>query len=192
MVWAQTPGGVIAAGGELPWDVPEDFEHFRATVAGRPVIAGRATWESMPPRWRANRAARGDRSVVVTRDASWGTSPEAAGTEVAHSMAAAVALLGERDGHDGEPGTDQGVTDIWVMGGGQIYSLGMAFADVLLVTEIDVPEPTGALTLAPGIDADQWQEDTPSDLGAWRTSRTGTRWRVRRLRATRRDERVDA
>ena len=56
MVWAQTPGGVIAADGELPWDVPEDFEHFRLTVAGRPVIVGRTTWESMPPRWRENRA----------------------------------------------------------------------------------------------------------------------------------------
>ncbi|WP_454300128.1 dihydrofolate reductase [Salana multivorans] len=68
MVWAQTPGGVIAADGHLPWDVPEDFQHFRDTVAGRPVVVGRATWESMPKPWRRRRAAR---SVVVTRDPEW-------------------------------------------------------------------------------------------------------------------------
>ena len=49
MVWAQTPGGVIASNGDLPWDVPEDFAHFRATVRGHGVIMGRATWDSMPP-----------------------------------------------------------------------------------------------------------------------------------------------
>lgn len=68
MVWAQTPGGVIAADGDEPWDVPEDFQHFRDTVAGRPVVVGRRTWESMPKPWRRRRAAR---SVVVTRDPEW-------------------------------------------------------------------------------------------------------------------------
>lgn len=172
MVWAQTPGGVIAADGELPWDVPEDFEHFRLTVAGRPVIVGRATWESMPPRWRENRVARGDVNVVVTRG-DW----SAPGVAVAHSMAQAVALA--QEGTTAQPASAQ---EVWVMGGGQIYALGLELADLLVVSEIDVPEPTGELTPSPAWSPLEWVEATPPDVAGWRTSRTGTRWRIRHLR----------
>lgn len=163
-VWAQTPAGVIASGGELPWDVPEDFAHFRATVKGHPIIVGRATWDSMPPAWRRNRTAT---SVVITR----GELDPEPGVAVARSMAHAVDLLAA------EPDPER-----WIIGGGQIYALGMAVADLLVVSEIDVPEPAGELTLAPSIDADTWREDTPADVAGWRTSTTGTRWRIRHYR----------
>lgn len=163
-VWAQTPGGVIAADGELPWDVPEDFAHFRATVKGHPIIVGRATWESMPPRWRANRSAI---SVVLSR----GPLPPEEGVVGATSMTDAIAIM-----------ADHPDPERWIIGGGQIYALGMAVADLLVVSEIDVPEPTGSLTRAPEIDPVTWAEATPGDVGHWRPSITGTRWRIRHYR----------
>ena len=48
LIWAQSPGGVIGRGNELPWRVPEDSAHFRALTSGHPVVMGRATWESLP------------------------------------------------------------------------------------------------------------------------------------------------
>lgn len=160
-VWAQTPAGVIASDGDLPWDVPEDFAHFRATVKGHPIIVGRATWDSMPPAWRRNRTAT---SVVITR----GDIEPKPGLAVAHSMDQAVQILA----HEADP-------ERWIIGGGQIYQLGMAVANLLVVSEIDVPEPTGTLTLAPRIDPDLWREETPGEVAGWRTSATGTRWRIR-------------
>ncbi|WP_235866150.1 dihydrofolate reductase [Serinibacter arcticus] len=158
MVWAQTPGGTIASDGDLPWDVPEDFAHFRATVRGHAVVMGRATWDSMPP---AMRPMPHSRSVVLTRDGTF----EAPGGEVVGSLEEALTLLAD------EP-------QVWIMGGGQVYAAGMAVADLLVVSEIDVPEPTGdVLTPAPAIDAG-WVQDTPEDVAGWRTSSTGTRWRV--------------
>lgn len=181
MVWAQTPGGVIAADGELPWDVPEDFAHFRATVLDRPVIVGRATWESMPPPWRARRTAR---SLVVSRSSRWQDEPVPGQVHLAErvgSVEEAIERLWPSKAPDGaaHPGADG---QIWIMGGGQIYELGMAEADLLVVTDIDVREPVGTLTFAPRIDPDEWQETTPREIAGWRTSRTGTRWRIRHHR----------
>lgn len=162
MVWAQTPGGTIASDGDLPWDVPEDFAHFRETVRGHGVIMGRATWDSMPPRMRPMPHSR---SVVLTRDPSW----SAPGAEVVTTLADGVALLADED-------------EVWIMGGGQVYALGAAVADLLVVSEIDVPEPTGeVLTPAPAIDPEVWIERTPPEVAGWRTSSTGTRWRVLHL-----------
>lgn len=169
-VWAQTPGGVIAARGELPWSVPEDFAHFRATVVGHPVIVGRATWESMPAPWRAARGRRGDASIVLTRDPTWAGAGQD-GAQVATSIEQAVARVAGQDA--------------WVMGGGQVYALAMDHAAILLVSEIDVPEPVASaseLTLAPRIDPELWRQDTSAELAGWRTSTTGTAWRIRRYR----------
>ncbi len=38
---------LIGRGNDLPWRLPEEMEHFRATTMGSVVILGRATWESM-------------------------------------------------------------------------------------------------------------------------------------------------
>ena len=52
MIWAQTEDGVIGRDGGIPWQVPEDMAHFKATTTGHPVIMGRRTWESFPPAFR--------------------------------------------------------------------------------------------------------------------------------------------
>lgn len=159
MVWAQTPGGIIASSGDLPWDVPEDFAHFRATVRGHGVIMGRATWDSMPPTLQPMPRSH---NVVITRNTEW----SAPGTDIAPSIPAALDLLTAED-------------EVWIMGGGQIYALGMDVATLLVVSEIEVPEPEGdVLTPAPAIDPAIWREGTPSDVAGWRTSATGTRWRI--------------
>ena len=42
--------GVIGNDGALPWHLPEDLAHFKPLTHGQPVIMGRKTWESLPPR----------------------------------------------------------------------------------------------------------------------------------------------
>ena len=32
----------------MPWHLPEDFAFFRTYTAGKPVVMGRKTWESLP------------------------------------------------------------------------------------------------------------------------------------------------
>jgi dihydrofolate reductase len=85
LVYAQSRNGVIGHGGSLPWHLPEDLAHFKRTTLGAPVIMGRKTWESLPPRFRP---LPGRRNIVITRDAHW----HAGGAERAGSLDEALAL----------------------------------------------------------------------------------------------------
>ena len=119
MVWAQARGGVIGDGRDMPWHIPEDLAFFKKATLGRPVVMGRATWESLPERFRP---LPGRRNIVCTRDAAWA----AEGAERAGSVAEAL---------------DRAGSDAVVMGGGQIYAAALDSADECLVTEIDADAP---------------------------------------------------
>ncbi len=117
LIAAVSRNGVIGHGNNLVWRLPEDQRYFRATTTGAPVIMGRATWDSLPDRFRPlpNR-----RNVVLTRQISW----SAPGAEVALDLEAALAL-----------GADS--PRVFVIGGAQVYALALPRADELLLTEID-------------------------------------------------------
>ena len=52
LIYARARNGVIGANNSLPWHLPEDLAHFKRTTLGQPVIMGRKTWESLPPKFR--------------------------------------------------------------------------------------------------------------------------------------------
>ena len=135
LVYAQSRNGVIGQGGNLPWHLPEDLAHFKRTTLGAPVIMGRRTWDSLPPRFRP---LPGRRNIVITRDAQW----QAPGAERAGSLDEALAL-----GADAET--------VWVTGGAEVFRLALPRAHVAVVTEIDADfeGDTHAPELGPG-----WRE----------------------------------
>jgi len=47
MIVAAAPDLTIGKGGGIPWDSPQDRAHFRRVTAGKPVIMGRRTYESI-------------------------------------------------------------------------------------------------------------------------------------------------
>lgn len=153
LIWAQARGGVIGAGGGMPWHVPEDMARFKEITMGAPVVMGRRTWESFPDRFRP---LHGRRNIVVTRDAGWAAD----GAERASSLDAALALVA-------------GADPVWVIGGGQVYREAIGRADRLEVTELDL-EVAGD-TVAP--DTTGWRVADVDPESGWHTSRTGVRYR---------------
>ncbi|WP_137723468.1 dihydrofolate reductase [Prescottella subtropica] len=152
LIWAQTLAGVIGQDNTIPWRIPEDMAHFRNTTAGSPVVMGRRTWDSLPPKFRP---LPGRRNIVVTRQAEWSVD----GAETAHGVEHALELAGDT---------------AWVMGGSQIYTAALPFADRLVVTEIDAAIDGDAY--APEIGAG-W---VVRDDGDWRVSEaSGLRYRFR-------------
>lgn len=151
LVWAQTPAGVIGDAGGIPWHVPEDMAHFREVTAGGTVVMGRATWQSLPERFRP---LPGRHNVVLSRDAAF----EAPGATVVGDLEAALASA----------------PDLWVVGGGAVYAATLARADRLEVTVVDLDVPGD--TRAPVI-GDGWRLVAGGPGAPWRTSRTGTRYR---------------
>ncbi len=107
----------IGRDGGLLWREAEDQKRFRALTMGCPVIMGRKTWDSLPPRFRP---LPGRRNIVVTRNAQW----QAEGAEAAPSLDAALALA-------------SGAAKAFVIGGSELYADAMAGADELALTEID-------------------------------------------------------
>ncbi|WP_319029179.1 dihydrofolate reductase [Dietzia sp. PP-33] len=139
MVWAQARGGVIGDGRDMPWHVPADLAFFKEATAGRAVVMGRTTWDSIPVRFRP---LPGRRNIVCTRDPGW----SAEGAERAGSVDEALEMAGP---------------DAAVMGGGQIYATALAAADECLVTEIDADAP--GTVLAPELD-ESWER---VEVGEW-------------------------
>ena len=116
MIYARASNGVIGHNNQLPWHLPEDLAHFKRLTHGWPVIMGRKTWDSLPPRFRP---LPGRTNIVVTRQAGW----QAPGASVANSLQGAIAQCGE-------------VVQAWVIGGAQIYAAAEPLASRIEVTQI--------------------------------------------------------
>ena len=140
LVAAVARNGVIGDGREMPWHIPEDMAHFRRVTAGCPVVMGRRTWESLPPRFRP---LPGRRNIVLTRQPHW----QADGAETAPDLSRALALAASPAPAAGR---------VCVIGGGEVYAAALPLADELLLTEID-RDFTGA-TRFPAWTADEFTE----------------------------------
>ncbi|KQY20605.1 dihydrofolate reductase [Cellulomonas sp. Root485] len=155
LVWAQTPTGIIGRDGTLPWHIPEDMAHFRDLTRGHPVIMGRATWSSLPARFRP---LPGRDNIVLTRTPGF----EAAGALVVHGVDEALRRVGDRDA--------------WVIGGGEVYRTFLPLAQrvELTVVSLDV----GGDTRAPALDRGTWRRANVDPDHGWHVSSAGgTRFR---------------
>lgn len=161
LVWAQTSNGVIGAAGDMPWHLPEDLAHFKRTTSGHPLIMGRRTWESFPPKYRP----LPDRTnIVITRQKSLAGAPELDGAVVLSSLEEALEAAAQA------PGAEQ----IWIIGGGMVFEQAMDRADTAVVTVIDL-ELDGD-TFAPALTG--WRRTAVEPAEGWHESRNGTRYRI--------------
>ncbi len=118
LIYARAANGVIGANGTLPWHLPEDMAHFKRLTAGAPVVMGRKTWDSLPPKFRP---LPGRTNIVVTRQAAL-TEP---GLQRASSLSDALSICNRL-----------GAPEVWVIGGAQIYAEAAPLAQRAIVTEI--------------------------------------------------------
>lgn len=110
----------IGKDGNLLWHIPDDMQHFKKLTSGHPVIMGRKTWESLPEKFRPLPERT---NIVVTRQSDY----EAAGVEVAGSLEEALAAASR------VPGADE----VFVIGGGSIYTLALPHANRIYLTLVD-------------------------------------------------------
>ena len=161
LIYARARNGVIGQGGVMPWHLPEDLAHFKRVTLNHPVVMGRRTWDSIPPRFRP---LPGRTNIVVTRQEDWNET----GAQRSSSLRDALQKA------ENSCGTS---SQVWVIGGAQIYAQAMPLADELVVTEIDADFDGDAHAPAIG---PEWQEVAREPF----ESRTGLRgafvtWRRR-------------
>jgi dihydrofolate reductase len=133
LVVARARDGAIGRGNTLPWHLPEDLKHFKATTLGHPIVMGRRTFESI------GRPLPGRRTIVVTTAPDW----QHPGCERAGSLDEAIGLCA-------------GATEVFVVGGARLFEAALPRADRLVVTEIDLEVPD-ADTFFPPVDTGRWR-----------------------------------
>ncbi|HUO56171.1 MAG TPA: dihydrofolate reductase [Candidatus Paceibacterota bacterium] len=134
---------VLGYNNALIWHIPDDLKRFRSLTRGHPVVMGRKTFESIV-------AARGsglpDRpNIVVTRDSGYKGPPLHQGSE---GQAFIVPKTGDKKGI-GEffvvGSIEEGIAkakefdaeEIFIGGGGEVYTQALPFVDKLYLTLID-------------------------------------------------------
>ncbi|MCB0419726.1 MAG: dihydrofolate reductase [Bdellovibrionales bacterium] len=117
-VVAAAENDTIGVDGGLPWDIPEDLQHFRNLTNGHALIMGRKTFESI------GRPLPNRLNVIVTRQKDY--QPE--GALVAPSLEAAIELCSTQIQNYGN------VIDI--IGGGEIYKQSQHLVDRIYITRV--------------------------------------------------------
>lgn len=107
--------GAIGKGGKLPWHYPADMKFFRETTTGHAVVMGRKTWLTLgkPLKNRLN--------IVLSRD----PSIEPKESLLVFSDVDSVFSL-----------NDSLTTDLFVIGGGQIYEAFLPRIEKWIITEV--------------------------------------------------------
>jgi dihydrofolate reductase len=125
---------VIGHNNQIPWYLPEDLKWFKRQTLGHAVVMGRKCFESIgrPLPKRTN--------IIITRDVFY----LAQGCEVVHSLQEALQLAKNIE-----------ETEVFIIGGGEIYLQSLALCDKLIVTDVDI-DAEGDIFF-PDIDEREWQ-----------------------------------
>ena len=107
----------IGKNGDLLFKIPEDFKRFKEITMGHPIIMGRKTYKSI------GRVLPGRTNIVVTRDMRY----EITGAVIVHSLDEALRLASLAQGDD----------EIFILGGGEIFSQVMDKVDKLYLTLVE-------------------------------------------------------
>ena len=119
----------------MPWHISEDLKRFRRLTMGHHIVMGRKTWESI------GRLLPGRKHIIVSRKSGY----DVPGAKVVDSLEAAIAAA--RDD-----------SEIFVIGGGEIYPLVLPIADRIYATEID--RKYEGDTYFPELEEGKWRETT--------------------------------
>jgi dihydrofolate reductase len=137
IIAAVADNGVIGTGGGMPWRLSTDMKRFKALTIGKPVIMGRKTFETI------GKALVGRTNIVISRRQGYAPG----GVDVASSLSQAIAVAKQRIEADPE---------VFVIGGGEIYSAAIGLADRLYITHVHAA-PEGD-THFPRIDPGIWRQ----------------------------------
>ncbi len=119
IISAVAQNGVIGrSNGDMPWHIKEEFQHFKNTTLGFPIIMGRKTFESL------GKPLKGRLNIVITRDIE--RTFEFDDVKRFYSLNEAIEFCRT-------PGKEK----IFIIGGGEIFKQGINIADEMIISFLD-------------------------------------------------------
>jgi len=131
LVAAMAENRVIGVNGKLPWHLPDEIKHFKRLTVDHTVIMGRKTYEEV------GRPLPNRRNVVISRNPDF----RPPGVITVPNLDEALAL-----------GATE--SEVFVIGGGEIYRLALPRADRLYLTVVHATVEGD--TVFPPFDASAW------------------------------------
>ena len=116
---AISENSVIGKNGDLPWRISEDLKWFKKITLGHTLLMGRKTWESLPG------ALPGRQNWVLSR-----TAEPQEGMAVFRSMDEVKEALTPTQ-------------TLFIIGGGEIYSMALPLCHELYISEVRQKVPDG-------------------------------------------------
>jgi dihydrofolate reductase len=116
---AVAENGVIGRGGDLPWRLSADLKWFKKITLGHTILMGRKTWESLPgalperQNWVLSRTGEPQEGMAVFRSMD----------EVKQALIPTQTLF--------------------IIGGGEIYSMALPLCHELYISEVRQKVPDG-------------------------------------------------
>jgi dihydrofolate reductase len=138
LIAAMASNRVIGKNNDLPWQLPDDMKYFMQTTKGHHCIMGRKNYDSIPAKFKPLPQRT---NIVVTRQKDLA----APGCVVVDSIEQALKIA-----------ADSGEPEAFIIGGAEIYHLGLPHAHRIYLTEIAAA--VNGDTYFPAFDHAQWHE----------------------------------
>ena len=142
LIAAVAKNNCIGKNNKLPWNIPEDLEHFKKLTMGKTCIMGEATFESILS--YLGKPLPGRKTVVLTLNKNY-QAPE--GVRVFNDIDEAWEALKDEDN--------------FVCGGATIYRLTIGKVDTLYITHVH--KEVDGDTFFPEINPNIWKEADRED-----------------------------
>jgi dihydrofolate reductase len=143
IIVAVAQNGVIGrATGEMPWHVKEDFQHFKKTTMGFPIIMGRKSFESL------GKPLKGRENIVITRNTNLNYDFD--NVNIVHSLDDALDYCKSKK-----------YEKAFITGGGEIYSQSIFIADEMIISHMKF-DATGEVSF-PDINSSEWEVSSKED-----------------------------
>jgi len=151
--------GVIGVGDSIPWQIPEDFKHFRETTMGNMLLVGAITFLTLP-----SKAHEGREFMILNN----GKRFDLKGTEYFQFSRLDNVLM-----MINHPNVN--IEKIFVIGGASIYEQLIDYCDEAIITWVNKTYPEGDKRFP--IDKLFANFDVYSDQD-WQTSTSGLQYKI--------------
>lgn len=141
LIVAVADNNVIGGQNKMLWHIPEDFKHFKNVTMGKPCIMGRKTFESILD--HLGKPLPGRVNIVISRK-----NPQYEGALTVKDLDEAI----------DQASKVEGVEEIMIVGGAQIYEQALPRADKIYLTRVH-QSPEGDAYF-PVLNADEWTTES--------------------------------
>lgn len=136
MIAAASENNALGKGNKIVWHLPDDFKRFKQLTSGYEIILGRKTFESF------DKPLPNRPHIIITKQKNYAPKNHNGQCIVVDSMEKAIAITSK-------------TKDVFIIGGGEIYNLGLPFANKIELTRVH--ETFEADAFFPELSQNEWK-----------------------------------